>query len=128
MSIEVKVTITRDSNDVFRIRLYDDAACNEFVTVSMTPRDFAMALTGMTRMPAVADVHRLDTVGKRRVVERRSVLCPLKSHDRASREAWLREHCQEDGWELDANLSSQGSIASNGTLHYSVRKYVEAKK
>lgn len=128
--IEAQVTISRDSSDVMRLSVVDRASGVRFFEAQFTLADFMMALTGLANVSAKsANVVGLEHVGKFKVSERRSVLCPLKSYDRDKLEGWLKEQ-QEPGWIVDSYLGSQGSMTrplmEEGTfLHYRVFKYVD---
>jgi hypothetical protein len=92
----------------------------------MTLESFASAITGLSFVEAPAEVRRLDVVGKKKISERRSVICPISTYDKEILKVWLIENCKEDGWELDAYLGSQNSVGyvKDGTkLNYSVFRY-----
>jgi len=123
------VTITRNSSDVVRIAIQDEESRVKVAMVEMTPHDFAMALTGLSEVGASVEYGALANVGKRRVVEKRSATCPLKTYDKAELAAWLRENCREEGWAIDPYLGSQGSVVSlpgeGLRLNYRVVKFVD---
>jgi hypothetical protein len=50
--MKAKVTISRDSRDIFRIEIEDGASGLPIVEIEMTPHDFAVALSGLSRSPA----------------------------------------------------------------------------
>jgi hypothetical protein len=85
---------------------------------------------GLAEVQVTATVQGLNVVGKRKVIEPRSVECSLSSM--ASKEdytRWLVENAQEEGWTLDPYLGSQGSVThsdkENPILNYRVFKYVK---
>jgi hypothetical protein len=124
------VSISRNSNDQVNIRIHDSASGTEFVDIQMTLENYALLITGLSRVEATGDVRGLDRVGKHRVIEQRSVVCPLVDvWDKKVFRQWLIENCQEEGWELNSYLDSQTSVSNNKdgtkTLNYSVVKYVE---
>ena len=126
--LQGKVTITRDSNDMIRIRVRDDASRVEFATAEMTVEAFGYAITGLSDQPAEVTVAGLEFVGKRKVVEQRMARCPLSTYDKAELQAWLVANAAEAGWMLNTYLGSQGSITPQvgvTLLRYSVYKYVE---
>jgi len=128
MNFKGLITITRNSNDEVNIRLKDSASRTEFVDVSLSLRDYALLLTGLSHVEVAGEVRGLDKVGKTRVTERRSITCPIESHDKKALTQWLIDNCQEDGWQLDSYLGSQGSVVYKDgvtVLNYSVTKYVE---
>jgi hypothetical protein len=131
MKIDAQVTISRQSNNEVHITLVDSASRIEFVDVKLSLEEFANAITGLSYIECEADVRRLDVVGKRKVTSLRTVICPLDTYDKGRLRAWLEESCQEDGWEIDSYLGSQGSVShtSEGTrLHYAVYRYEEIEK
>lgn len=126
--MKATVTITRASDDTFRIVVRDEASNICFVELTMQPADFAMAISSLAERPANMEVRGLKHVGKRLVIENREILCPIKTYDRATLQAWLAENAQDDDWIVSTYLGSQRSIVSKpgGTLlRYSARKYVD---
>jgi hypothetical protein len=132
-NINVSVTITRTTSnhrdDVIRLRFKDKSSRKTFVEVEMSLRGFAEAVTGLSEIEATAQVDGLEIVGKEKVIESRSVVCPISSYDRGELRAWLEENCQEPGWILDTYLGSQKSVTHHDgkcILNYSVIRYEEA--
>lgn len=124
--MKAKITISRGSDDKVRIRIRDDASRVEFVEVALTMEAYGYVLTGLSEQDAELTVRNLQWVGKKRVNERREVVCPIASYDRDFLSAWLKENAKEDGWIVDTYLGSQNSFsrAEGGTLlRYSVIKY-----
>lgn len=123
------VTISRNSNDEVNLRIHDAASGIEFIDIQLTLENYAMLITGLSRVEATGEVRGLDKVGKTRIIEQRSVVCPLGGYDRKVFQQWLIDNCQEEGWELDSYLGSQTSMHLNDkgerVLNYSVTKYVE---
>lgn len=125
-TIDASLTISRDSNDVMKIRIQDKASRVAFVQAEISPRDMMMALTGLSHVDCKAKVQGLEHVGKHKVIETRTAKCPLKTYDKGALVAWLEENCQEPGWILSTYLGSHGSVdhTSDGTvLRYSVYRY-----
>lgn len=125
--MDMKLCISRRSSDKIVISITDEASRSEFVEVELSPHDFAMAVTGLSFVKATGSVRGLENVGKKKVIEKRSVVCPLNSYDRKNLSAWLEQNCSEQGWLLDTYLGSQGSIENvdgGRKLNYSVYKYV----
>lgn len=124
-----KITISRCSDDSVRIGITDDASGIDFVEAIMTKEAFASALFGLAYVPVNIDVIGLEHVGKKRIYEKRTVVCPLDGWaDRETLRKWLEDNCEEEGWILDSYLGSQSSISyKNGktVLHYGVTKYVD---
>lgn len=127
--ITVNVSITRDSRDAIRISFQDEASNIRFVSVSMTPHDFAMAVTGLSHVEAKATVCGLRNVGLKKISQKRQAECPLTNSDRKELTQWLLDNCQEDGWTINGYLGSQGSVGhydgGSRTLNYSVYRYAD---
>jgi hypothetical protein len=130
MKIDVSVTIGRDSNDVINLRFVDEASRVVFLDVEMTPNDFAQCLTGLSYVKAKGEVRGLEYVGKIKVQEHRSIVCPLNTYDRGELEEWLIVNGAEEGWFVYPYLGSQSSISYRNDkkiLNYSVHKYVDTE-
>lgn len=129
MKIKAKITISRNSNNVIKVRLVDEASQAEFFDGELSLADFASAVTGLSYVEMDAEVRGLGNVGKLKVRETRSIVCPLPSYSRDDLRKWLTANGQEEGWILDAHLGSQNSISTNKegktVLNYSVHKFVE---
>lgn len=126
--MKATVTITRASDDTFRIVVRDEASNICFVKLTMQPADFAMAISSLAERPAEMEVCGLQHVGRRLVVEHREILCPIKTYDKSALQAWLADNAQDDGWVVRTNLKSQGSVEHrpDGTLlRYTAWKYVD---
>ena len=126
MHIEGSLSLSRGSDDKIRISVRDEASNVEFLVAEIDPVDFAMLVTGLAGVKAPCEVRGLDVVGKLKIRESRTVVCPLKLYDRNILEQWVIDNCQEEGWIIDHYLRSQGSIfASEGGagLRYSVYRY-----
>lgn len=122
------VSISRNSNDLVRIELHDRASGLRFAELELTLSAFAQAITGLSRVEGELTVRGLEHVGKKLEVERRQILCPLKSLNKQALSDWLMANASEDGWHIDRYLGSQGSIreTDEGTLlSYTVRRYLE---
>ena len=127
IKIKAELGISRNSNGVITIRLADEASRVGFVEVSLTPEQFALAITGLCLSDVDVTCRGLDVVGKTVVKERREIFCPIKSYDKKVFEQWLTDNAQEEGWKLPVYLGSQGSITykdDGAILRYSVYKYV----
>lgn len=125
-----RLTISRNNFDVIKIAIRDEASRTEFVVAEMTPETLALAITGMSEIEVVLKVQHLDRVGKLRIIEARSIDCPLQSLEKEEMRAWLRANAQEDGWILDDYLGSQSSVSplkdgKGYSLNYRVVKYVD---
>ena len=132
-NIKAALTITLPSggpSERVCIRVRDNASRNTFVTIEVPLADFTRVLMGLAEVHVPVTVQGLNVVGKRKVIEPRSVECPLSSM--ASKEdyiRWLVENAQEEGWTIDPSLNSQGSVTrsakGNPVLNYRVFKYVK---
>lgn len=130
MVINGSLGISRRSDDKICIEISDEASGVAFVLAEIEPYDFAQLITGLHGVKAQCKVRGLDVVGKKKVRESRTVICPVNSYDRKSLESWLNDNCQEEGWRLDNYLGSQTSTfsVSEGTgLNYAVYRYEDAK-
>jgi citrate lyase gamma subunit len=125
--MKAKVTISRSSDDMVRIRFEDQASGIEFAIVSMSVEAFGYAITGLSEQDAALEVRGLEHVGKTRVTERRQIECPLNAYDRSELSKWLMDHAKEDGWFVNTYLGSQSSVCRQDgktILNYTVTKYV----
>lgn len=128
--MKCKLTISRNSNDIINITFIDELSGIQFVDADYDLASFALALTGCARIEGEMEVRGLEYVGKKKVMENRSVVCPEKSHNRRDLERWLCDNYHEEGWLIDYYLGSQGSLgtAEHGTLlRFKVYKYVEVE-
>ena len=126
--MKAKVTISRSSDDLVRIRFRDEASGIEFAEVALTMEVYGYAITGLAEQEGTLEVRGLEYVGKRRITEQRSIECPLSTYDKKTLVEWLQENAQEEGWLLNTHLGSQRSVVRNGdklVLNYSVTKYVD---
>jgi hypothetical protein len=124
--LKATISISRDSSDTVRIRLRDSASCIEFADVSASVGAFGLAVTGLSEVEVDLEVRGLQYVGQERTIERRSIECPLNTHDRGALSQWLAENAQEDGWLVSTYLGSQNSISRRDGktyLNYSVTRY-----
>lgn len=72
------INIYRDyNNDVF-IRVVDHASRKEFLEVKMTAFNFTKLMTGLSGVSAELDLEGLDVVGKKKVVENRTIAHDVK--------------------------------------------------
>jgi hypothetical protein len=123
-----ELAITRSSDGNIYLRIEDSNSHAKFVELKLTLEQFAEAVTGLHTSDVEMTVTHLDRVGKSRVREHRSVVCPLDSWKRELLQQWLITNCQEEGWILDSYLGSQTSTKSvdGGTLlNYAVFKFVD---
>ena len=126
MKIKACLSIGRDSSDLIRIRIRDQYSRKEFVDLGISAEGFGLAVTGLSELECDAVVSGLGVVGMNKIQERRSVVCPISTYDKNVLVDWLKNNCQEDGWELMAYLGSQSSVAhcpDGVVLNYSVVRY-----
>lgn len=127
MNFKVSITRMQQSNNSISIMIEDVASSIEFLRMEMTPENFTKAITGIASQNAVGTTYNLEYVGKQRITEKRSVICPISSYDRTTFEQWLLDNCQEEGWTINTYLGSQTSIIRNDTtttLNYTVTKFI----
>lgn len=111
----VTISCSRDNHDRYWLRIKDADAVNASVEIELSPAQFAYLVSGTVVDGAKGSIHRRESFGKVRISEDREVECPMPSHSgRDALRQWLLDNCQEDGWELDAYLGSQGSVHSKG--------------
>jgi len=131
------VTISRvcssKDEDVIRISFRDEISRTVFAEATLSPSDFAKAITGLSEVESNISVYQLETVGKKKVVEQREVVCPFYSNNNDKYKEWLIDNAQEEGYTLDTNLRSKDSVTllynkvedkHQALLHYRVIKYV----
>ena len=116
MIIPGKLTISRwhssDGDDTIHITLVDGLASIEFAEVSLTPEQFALAITGLGRIVCDMEVRGLDRVGKK--MEHDSLEFPLgvESYAKNAKKVAIKkahEACPE-GWIPDTYFGSQDSF------------------
>lgn len=132
-TVTAKLTISRGSDDIVRIRISDKYSGVQIIETGMTPHDFAMAVTGLARVEAQATVYteEIQHIGKQYVREERHAEAPRLPHDHDAIGKWLLDNCQEPGWSVDPYVNSQGSIRHDGDktfLRYHVYKYVDIEE
>lgn len=127
MKIRAQMTISRRSDNMVCVTVQCIDSHAQFLKMEFTPHDFGMMLTGLSCMDATAaEVCGLGHVGKKRITEKRSVVCPLEDYDRKVLRAWLAQNCEEEGYTLNTYLGSQNSVVreENGQrLNYSVSRF-----
>lgn len=129
-----KLTTSRpsygDNREKINIVVRDQASRLKFLSIEIDYADFAKCITGLSEVDCELEVSGLENVGKKRITEQRSVICPIKSYEKRVLRDWLINNKQEDGYILDPYLGSQSSIlmCDEGTLlNYRVIKYVEVE-
>lgn len=95
------------------LRIRDEAAATEFLELEVGQAEFVQALGGLRLTSCVAEIRRLDRLGK--VHEHRMLEFPLhKKHrdydyDKELAREKVHKYCPE-GWEPDLSFSSQNSF------------------
>jgi len=128
--LQTAISFARGSDDKIRIYVQDNTSHIQFLEIELDYESFAKALTGLHGVHCKSKTNGLEYIGKKRITELRSVVCPLDTYDREIFRNWLKDNCQEEGWLLSTYLGSQTSIiyADGKTiLNYSVSKYVEVE-
>jgi hypothetical protein len=131
IKFEGSVTISRDSTDTVNIYFIDENSRSRFLTASLTLEDYARVISGQGNIECRCVVRQLDTVGKKKVQEKRKVKYQGKTYDRDLMAQFLLDTCQEEGWILDPYLRSQDSVTyTDGEifLNYTVYKYVDTNE
>lgn len=129
MKINAHMTISRRSDNMICVTVQCTDSRVQFLELEFTPHDFSMMLTGMSCMDATAaEVRGLENVGKTRITEPRSVVCPLEVYDRKELSKWLEQNCEEEGYMLSTYLGSKNSVVhepKGQRLNYSVSRFVD---
>jgi len=125
------ISISRWNEGTIHVEVRDVLSRAKFVEATMSPKAFANAVTGLAEQVAELEVRGLEYVGKRKVTEKRQIVCPLEWQSKDEYTQWLIQNAQEDGWILNTYLGSQdsvqyGAVTAGCVLNYSVFKYVEA--
>lgn len=128
MEINASIQISRNSRDGINIEITDEKSRTRFVQMELTLEQFALAITNLYTTNIKASVCKLDTVGKEKYVEDRQVVCPSPYYTSTDHMVnWLKENCQEHGYELDTYLGSRNSISNHESggclIKYRVIRY-----
>lgn len=129
--MKFNLSISRNSKDIVGIEVVCKESRTRFLKLELTLEEYAQVITGLSHLEVEGEVKGLDTVGKTRVREQRSVVVAkdIGSKPKEYLEDWLIRNCSEEGWILNNYLGSQNSVVSNGvdkyTINYSVYKYVD---
>lgn len=130
--MKARVSITRiNSNidgDIIRIAIEDDTSSSHVVSVQMSPKDFALCVTGLAQSPGVFDRvltrDTLEILGKTKETKR--VTCKRVYDKEKQRELVMEDYwTKHGGWKLwdDGTRSQQ-----NGEDHvYIICRYVEGE-
>ncbi|WP_318826004.1 hypothetical protein [Providencia sp. PROV252] len=127
-----KLTISRptygDGRELISVVVRDGASRINFLEIEINYSDFTKAITGLSEVDCELTIRGLEQVGKKKITEARTALCPSRLVGKDAYENWLKENKQEEGWKLDAYLGSKGSVeyTENGViLNYQVIKFVD---
>lgn len=124
----VTVTCSRNNHNEVWIRIRDEGAVEAGFELRFTLEEFASLVTGMVVDQIPIEITNPDKFGKVRVTSQRETFCPLKPLNKDELRQWLLDNRQEEGWEIDAYLGSQGSVThceSGCILRYRVKKWVD---
>ncbi len=130
--MKASVTIGRDSHGRVNIRIKDESSRQTVCEVRLTLEDYAMILTGMYEVEGIVEYGKLSVVGKRKVVEGRTLEIKCSDKDKL-REYLLDMYRHDTEWTVDPYLSSQKSIEPlhrDGLyrVNYSVYKYINQEE
>lgn len=134
-----KVCITRPSGGsiedepVIKLEIKDDKSGLRFLTMTMKPADFALALTGLSYVPATFELRGSENVGKVKEIMRGRFVVPREEErpglSKDDMRQMLRNRCQKEGWFLDDYIGSQGSVTKSEdggtTINFNYYRYVE---
>lgn len=111
-----RLSISRDSKDVIRIRVRDNVSRREFVELSLTPEQFAMVMTGLTETPCKMEVKNLDKVGLKKESFSEVVHVPdgvegLGNYCHEALENYLlNTYNTEEGWSMKFDSSNRQNV------------------
>lgn len=137
-----KLTISRpfgsraNTNPHIRIVVRDDVSHIEFLKLEIPLANFAECLTGLSEMDCEFDVHGTHNVGKKKEMERVTVLLShallkergICSHDKMALEKYLKDDpdhlFHKPGWHLDNYLRTQSSVVNlKDAIEVNARRY-----
>ena len=126
--IKGEISCARTNHNKIHIAIKCSSSRAEFLDVEITAEQFGQLVTGMYLSDINMSVDKLDIVGKKKVVEVRSVEFSNKNGLREYQEQWLVDNCQEEGWTINPYLRSQSSVKyvdGKTILNYTVYKYID---
>ena len=130
--MKFNLSISRDNNDVVGIEVICKKSRTRFLKLELTLEEYAQVVTGLSHVEVEGQVSGLDTGGKTKVREQRTVVVAedIGRKPKEQLEDWLIRNCSEDGWILNTYLGSQNSVvydhpSKKYTINYSVYKYVD---
>jgi hypothetical protein len=137
VSTQGKVNITRPSlpsgDDLIYLQIKDVASGKPIVSITMTPHDFAMALTGMSMQPCFYGVDNPQFIGKFKAVRHWRAELTITELDTVLYAADYKD-CIKDymyanipnkDWAFTGYLNSQNSVVSNLDGKIIVNAHVE---
>ena len=132
MSNKAKVTISRRSDDKIWITIYDCSSRSDFVEVQLELADFALAISGLSKVEGNLFVRKLENVGKKKIAQKRQKTLPDHIRTKEAIADWMIENCLEKGWMTDTYLGAQDSVVYNPNnmtrvVNYSIFRYEDAE-
>lgn len=128
--MKFNLSISRNSKDLVGIRVKCDKSRITFLELELTLEEYAQVITGLSEVEVSGVVRGLQSVGKEKIGEPRSVVLPkgLYNYDKKPVVEYLEKNHQEEGWTLDLYLGSQESITHDQhtgdyTANYTVYRY-----
>ena len=128
--MKFNLSISRNSKDLVGIEVVCKESRTRFLRLKLTLEEYAQVITGLSHVEVEGEVKGLDTVGKTRVREVRSVTVSddIGSQSKEQLEEWLIRNCSEEGWILNTYLGVVFGGVDKYTINYSVYKYVDQEK
>ena len=120
-----KATISRNSNDIVTPQVRDFNSRNQFVSSEFTLEQYALLVTGLAEIQCNMEVKRLDTVGKIKISEERTITCPRIDLNKEQYRKWIKENFKDEGWEINAIMILSVNTKDGAILRFSVFKYVD---
>ncbi len=136
MKIKSKISISktsyaREESHPIRISLYDDDSGVTFFNGRMTMADFTECIMGLQGVDITGEVHQLEHVGMRKIIERRHLQAP-RGVPYGKESAWLKDNYKEEGWIVDPYMGAQNSTSNdqegNTIYHFNVYKFVAVEE
>ena len=120
-----KATISRNSNDIVTPQVRDFNSRNQFVSSEFTLEQYALLVTGLAEIQCNMEVKRLDTVGKIKISEERTITCPRIDLNKEQYRKWIKENFKDEGWEINAIMILSVNTKDGAILRFYVSKYVD---
>lgn len=123
VSTPVEITMNKRQDGEFHLRIVDQISGIQVFSVLIPPEQIADLITGES-IQMTGNFLGMDKVGKKCVSENREVICPLDACSKDILSNWVKENCQEDGWQFSYLVSLTRDDGKNN-LCYKVHKYVD---